>query len=115
MDLTPAMTDEHASPRALSTIRGRIAAAKTPLELKRCHFEIHRALQTRPESVEARRLLQKVERLLEAQAPAPGLQATLAAAPETKRSPLRPVPWVVALMVVAFVLLRMSGCRFSIF
>jgi ferric-dicitrate binding protein FerR (iron transport regulator) len=109
------MADEHSSPRALATIRGRVAAAKTPLELKRCHFELHRVLQSRPESVEARRLLQKVERLLEAQAPPPGPQAAPAAAPETRRSPLRPVPWVVAVMVVAFVLLRMSGCRFSIF
>jgi hypothetical protein len=95
--------------RELSAIRARLADAKTPLEIKRCHFQLHAVLQTHPESVEARRLLKKVARLLEefaSPAEPPAATADPLGAP---RSPFRLLPWVTALTIGGYMLLRVIG------
>ena len=93
----------------LSAIRARVADAKTPLELKRCHFQLHAVLQTHPESVAARRLLKKVERSLEEYASPAAPPADTADLQRAPRSPFRLLPWVTALTVAGYLLIRVIG------
>lgn len=105
----PAMSDGRTDLHELSAIRARLAGAKTPLEIKRCHFQLHAVLQAHPESVAARRLVKKVERLLEEYA-SPAVPPAATADPElAPRSPFRLLPWVTACTVLGYVLFRVIG------
>lgn len=89
----------------IAALRSRLAKADSPFELSRCHFEAHALLRDFPGSVEGRLLLEQIERSLRSQdsreeAPAPR--------PEPKgiwRTALRPLPWAVGLVVLAYVAL----------
>src|SRR5690349_5571491 len=93
----------------IAALRSRFAAAETPFEVTRCHFEAHALLRKFPGSVEGRLLLEQIERSMRArgQETAPPAAPPPAAPPPRKSlsSALRPAPWAVGLVVLAYFVL----------
>jgi hypothetical protein len=87
-------------------LRTRLAQADSAFELSRCHFEAHALLRKFPGSVEGRLLLEQIERAMRSQ----GTEEGPPPRPEPRtiwRSALRPLPWAVGLVVLAYVALHL--------
>lgn len=92
---------------AIAALRSRLAKAESSFDLSRCHFEAHALLRDFPGSVEARLLLEQIERSMragqsseEAPAPRPAAKGIWATA-------LRPLPWAVGLVVLTYFALHL--------
>jgi len=90
----------------IAAVRGHLAKAESAFDLSRCHFEAHALLRKFPGSVEGRLLLEQIDRSMRAQGTdlgEPRPQRT--EPPSLWKSALRPLPWAVGLIVLAYVTL----------